>query len=241
MRTINQSSFEAYKMLYPDDTRLQKLTLQELYRELCGEGSVTWSSVAFDDGETPFDQIENPGEDRHKHNDDPDHDHNYAYPGFHHETNLDEPYLESLSPCALGIGYVVFDCLCLFLGAASLRNSLTPKAASDMAVAAEPVANQITKYVKTISAADSSKTDVAAAVFGVISTIYSSGCLGAVLSAFLYTLSWYQAVLYGATALGTIMAAVATDGAAEIGIIVVELATAGFLVADSVKCADACS
>jgi hypothetical protein len=37
------------------------------------------------------------------------------------------------------------------------------------------------------------------------------------------------------------MAAVATDGAAEIGIIIVELATAGFLVGDSIKCADACS
>jgi hypothetical protein len=37
------------------------------------------------------------------------------------------------------------------------------------------------------------------------------------------------------------MTAVATDGVAEIGIIVVELATAGFLVGDSIKCADACN
>ena len=83
--------------------------------------------------------------------------------------------------------------------------------------------------------------DVATAVFGVISTIYSGACLGAVLSAFLGSLTWYNAVLYGATALGTIMAALATDGAAEIGIIIVELATAGFLIGDSIKCVDACS
>jgi len=82
---------------------------------------------------------------------------------------------------------------------------------------------------------------LATAVFGVISTIYSGACLGAVLSAFLGNLQWYQGVLYGATALGTIMAALATDGAAEIGVIIVEIATAGFLVVDASKCAEACA
>ena len=143
--------------------------------------------------------------------------------------------------CATGIGYVVFDCVCLFLGAASLRASFTAKAAEEIAEAAKPVASQLEKYIVTMSDANASKTSVAGAVFGVISTIYSGGCLGAVISAFLGSLTWYNAVLYGATALGTIMAAVATDGAAEIGIIVVELATAGFLVGDSINCAKACS
>lgn len=143
--------------------------------------------------------------------------------------------------CATGIGYVVFDCVCLFLGAASLRASFTAKAAEEISEAAKPVANQLTKYIETMAAAESSKTDIAGAVFGVISTIYSGGCLGAVIGAFLGSLTWYNAILYGATALGTIMAAVATDGAAEIGIIVVELATAGFLVGDSINCSKACS
>lgn len=143
--------------------------------------------------------------------------------------------------CALGIGYVVFDCVCLFLGAASLRASLTSKAAEEIAEAAKPVASQIEKYVATMADESASKTAIAGAVFGVISTIYSGGCLGAVLGAFLGSLTWYNAVLYGATALGTIMAAVATDGAAEIGIIVVELATAGFLVGDSINCSKACA
>lgn len=143
--------------------------------------------------------------------------------------------------CGLGVGYVVFDCVCLFLGAVSLRSSLTASAAEEMAKAAKPVASQLSKYIATIAAESSSKTEVATAVFNVISTVYSGGCLGAVLSAFLGSLTWYEAVLYGATALGTIMAAVATDGAAEIGIIIVELATAGFLVSDSIRCVDACS
>ena len=82
---------------------------------------------------------------------------------------------------------------------------------------------------------------MAGAVFGVVSTIWSGGCLGAVVSAWLKTLSVGNAILYGATALGTLLAAFATDGAATIGMIVVELATCAWLVEDSVKCADACS
>ena len=149
--------------------------------------------------------------------------------------------LESTWDCAEAVGFVVFDCICLFLGAASLRASVTAEAAADIAEAAKPVMSQLEKYIVIMADEASTKTDIAGAVFGVISTIYSGSCLGAVISAFLGTLTWYNAVLYGATALGTIMAAVATDGAAEIGIIVVELATAGFLVGDSIKCSDACS
>ncbi len=200
MRTITQETFKAYQALNPHDTRLQKLTLDELYANT-GTGQVDWDKITYK-------------------------------PGLLRGSEWD---------CGLGIGYVVFDCVCLFLGAISLRSSLTSEAAEDIAKAAEPVANKLEGYIKTMSAAASTKTEVATAVFGVISTLYSGSCLGAVISAFLGSLTWYNAILYGATALGTIMAAVATDGVAEIGIIVVELATAGFLVGDSIKCADACS
>ena len=200
MRTITQETFKAYQALNPHDSRLQKLTLDELYANT-GSGQVDWDKITYK-------------------------------PGLLRGSEWD---------CGLGIGYVVFDCVCLFLGAISLRSSLTSEAAEDIAKAAEPVANKLEGYIKTMSAAASTKTEVATAVFGVISTLYSGSCLGAVISAFLGSLTWYNAILYGATALGTIMAAVATDGVAEIGIIVVELATAGFLIGDSIKCADACS
>lgn len=205
MRAITPQSFQAYKALFPDDRRLQELTLEELYRQQ-GSGNVDWRNVYYTEDDEQF-----------------------------------EGELLEVPSCPMGIGYVVFDCVCLFLGAISLRSTVTTEAVEAISEAAEPAVNQISKYIKTISAAESSKLEVASAVFGVISTIYSAGCLGAVISAFLGKLEWYQAVLYGATALGTIMAAVATDGTAEIGIIVVELATAGFLVDDSIKCAQACS
>ena len=110
-----------------------------------------------------------------------------------------------------------------------------------MAKAAAPVMSQMEKYIATMAASTSSKTDIATAVFGIISTIYSGGCLGAVLSAFLGSLTWYEAALYGVTAMATIVAALATDGAAEIALIVIELATAGFLVNDSINCVKACN
>ncbi len=200
MRTITPETFKAYKALNPHDTRLQALTLEELYANT-GTGQVDWNKVTYK-------------------------------PELLQSGEWD---------CAKGIGYVVFDCVCLFLGAVTLRASVTAEAAEDMAKAAEPVASQLEKYILIMSDANSSKTAVATAVFGIISTIYSGSCLGAVISAFLGSLTWYNAILYGATALGTIMAAVATDGAAEIGIIIVELATAGFLVGDSIKCKEACS
>ena len=200
MRTITPETFKAYQALNPHDSRLQALTLAELYKNT-GTGQVDWNKVTYK-------------------------------PALLQSGEWD---------CAKGIGYVVFDCVCLFLGAVTLRASVTAEAAEDMAKAAEPVASQLEKYILIMSDANSSKTAVATAVFGIISTIYSGSCLGAVISAFLGSLTWYNAILYGATALGTIMAAVATDGAAEIGIIIVELATAGFLVGDSIKCKAACS
>ena len=200
MRTITPETFKAYQALNPHDSRLQALTLAELYKNT-GTGQVDWNKVTYE-------------------------------PALLQSGEWD---------CAKGIGYVVFDCVCLFLGAVTLRASVTAEAAEDMAKAAEPVASQLEKYILIMSDANSSKTAVATAVFGIISTIYSGSCLGAVISAFLGSLTWYNAILYGATALGTIMAAVATDGAAEIGIIIVELATAGFLVGDSIKCKEACS
>ena len=146
-----------------------------------------------------------------------------------------------MTTCEKQIGYVIFDCVCLMLGAAELRAGLTAEAAEEMAEAAKPVLSKMEEYIVTISSEESSKTEIAGAVFGVVSTIWSGGCLGAVVSAWLKTLSVGNAILYGATALGTLLAAFATDGAATIGMIVVELATCAWLVEDSVKCADACS
>ena len=96
--------------------------------------------------------------------------------------------------CGESIGFVIFDCICLMLGAASLRSAATAEVAGEMAV----------------------------------------------IGAWLGSLTLGNKILYAATALTTIVAAVATDGVAEIGLIGLELATAGWLISDSIKCAEAC-
>ena len=143
--------------------------------------------------------------------------------------------------CEAKIGAVIFDCICLMLGAGEARAALTGEAAEEMAEAARPVLSKMEQYIATMASKESSTTEVAGAVFGVVSTIWSGGCLGAVVGSWLGHLSVGDKILYGATALATLVAAFATDGAAEIGVIAVELATAGWLVDDSIKCADACS
>ena len=143
--------------------------------------------------------------------------------------------------CEKQIGYVIFDCVCLMLGAAELRAGVTAEAAEEMAEACKPIISKFESYILTIANKESSTTDIATAVFGIMSTIWSGGCLSAVVNAWLGTLSVGNAILYGATAIGTLVAAFATDGAAEIGIIVVELASAAWLVEDSIKCVEECS
>ena len=146
-----------------------------------------------------------------------------------------------VTACEKQIGYVIFDSVCLMLGAAELRAGVTAEAAEEMAEACKPVISKFESYILTMAKEGASTTEVAGAVFGMMSTIWSGGCLSAVVSAWLGTLSVGNAILYGTTALGTLLAAFATDGAAEIGIIVVELATAGWLIEDSVKCVEECS
>ena len=127
------------------------------------------------------------------------------------------------------------------LGAGEARAALTGEVAEEIAEAAKPVLSKMEQYIVTIADKEASTTEVATAVFGVISTIWSGGCLGAVVGKWLGTLDLGQEILYGATAVATIMAACATDGLAEIGVIAVEITNAGWLIDDSVKCSDACS
>ena len=46
MRTITPAAFKAYKALNPQDSKLQSLTLEELY-ENTGSGDVDWSEIKY--------------------------------------------------------------------------------------------------------------------------------------------------------------------------------------------------
>lgn len=143
--------------------------------------------------------------------------------------------------CATAIGFVIYDCVALFIGASATRGGATEGEAKAIAKAAEPVLSKIEKSCAELAKDSASATDKAWAVWDIIKTIYNGSCLGAVIAAFLSSLTWYNMILYSATALATIVAALATDGAAEIAEIVVQIAAFGFLVSDSVNVGSACA
>lgn len=199
--TITQQKLDQFKLIHPEDERLQSLSLQELIDNTDG-GVADWSKLPKREAVTTVTEA---------------------------------------TSCPVAMGFVIYDCVALFLGAGGTRDGVTEAEAEAVAEAAEPVLSQLEKYIETITKEGASVTDQAQAVWGIISTIYNGGCIGGVISAFLGTLTWYNWILYSATALATIIAAVATDGAAEIAEIIIELATAGWLISDSVTAAKACN
>jgi len=207
MTTLTQEELDNFKSLFPNDKKLQNLTLKELLNNTNG-GKVDWSNPPFTKSLK--------------------------------ERAIKPLAVEGISECQLNIGFVIYDCVCLAIGAVGLRAGASRETAEAVAHAAEPVLSKLEAAIEKMAAQGASKTDIARGVWEVLKTIWSGGCLGAVLSAFLGSLTWYYYALYAATALATIVAALATDGAAFIAEVVIELATFGFLVADSVNAAKAC-
>jgi hypothetical protein len=147
---------------------------------------------------------------------------------------------ESVTACELDVGYVVFDVICLAIGGIELRAGVTEETAEAVAEAARPVMSKIETIIAEMARAGASATDIAKGVFDILVIIWSGGCLGAVVAAFVSNLTWYYSVLYGATALATIIAAVATDGVAFVAEVALEVVTFGMLVADCVNAVEAC-
>jgi hypothetical protein len=147
---------------------------------------------------------------------------------------------ESVTACELDVGYVVFDVICLAIGGIELRAGVTEETAEAVAEAARPVMSKIETTIAEMARAGASATDIAKGVFDILVIIWSGGCLGAVVAAFVSNLTWYYSVLYGATALATIIAAVATDGVAFVAEVALEVVTFGMLVADCVNAVEAC-
>lgn len=146
-----------------------------------------------------------------------------------------------VSECQLSIGYVVIDVICLAIGGVGLRSSFNRYTAQTVIRAAQPAIAPIGRIIAEITRDGASIFQKAKAVFSVLSALYSAGCLGAVVKAFLSNLKWYQMIIYGATSLATIMAAVLTDGAALIAEIVILLGSFTWLTLDSVQAIKACN
>jgi hypothetical protein len=216
-QTLTQEQLNHYKSQFLNDRKIQALTLEELIKNTNG-GKVDWSNlpISTDEVDNQFSVVARAS------------------------TSMAMMAVET-SDCQVAIGYVIFDAICLAVGGVGLRASASRATAESIAEAARPVLSQLEAIIATMAAEGASLTDIAQGVFAILKIIWSRGCLGAVLSAFLDSLTWYYAILYGATAMATIVAAVATDGVAFVAEVVIELATFGFLIADSVNAVKACN
>ncbi|RKP45174.1 sialidase family protein [Trinickia fusca] len=143
--------------------------------------------------------------------------------------------------CTIAVGYVVFDAVCLAAGAVELRAGISASAAADMAEAVWPVASQIEVVIYTLSQEGVTAEQQAWGIFKILGIIYKGGCLPAVGKAFQKTLTWYNMILYGVSAVAVIVSALATDGVALVAFIVAQLVAFAFLVEDCVKAVSACS
>ena len=208
MPQITQKQLNDFKRLYPNNARVQALTLDQVITNTSGK-TIDWNSI--------HDRPKGPS------------------------TALMAMPAVPITPCQMAIGYVVFDVVCLAVGAVGLRATVKASTVEAMAHAVTPVLSKIEVSISRMAAQGASKTDIAWGVFDILKTIYTGGSLGAVFSAFTDSLTWWDMILYGVTGIATIVAAVATDGVAFAAEIIVLLASAGFVASDSVKAVQACS
>ena len=146
-----------------------------------------------------------------------------------------------VTDCQKAIGYVVFDCICLFLGASGLRATVKGETIEEMAKLSIKATTAIEQQIEMIAHEGATLQQQARAVFNVVSTLQAGGRLGAIFGAFVKSLKWWQMGLYAATGLGTILAALATDGVALVAEVALLLLTFTWLVADSIHAVNTCS
>ena len=143
------------------------------------------------------------------------------------------------SICDKRIGYVIYDCVCLALGATEARSRITDKDAEKLAAAVVSIQQSLKQPITAI-AEKQDRYVIASEVFNIVSRLYSSGLLSDVLKVWIGTLTASAALKYGANAFKTIIASMCTDGAALIGIIVIEIATFPELITDAIECTKDC-
>ena len=142
--------------------------------------------------------------------------------------------------CNTHLGCIVYDCMCLMLGATDMREKMSNADARVLAAAAEPALMSIKQQVLTIADKESDRFEIASAAFQIVSSIYSSGCLAEVYKIWAASLPTKYAIKYTAKGFKTLLAAFFTDGASTLGVIMVELATFPQLIEDSIDCKACC-
>ena len=145
-----------------------------------------------------------------------------------------------VSPCRMAVAECVLDCVLVAWGAWGLHGKISPAAIEEVAEAITPVLSEIEQLVMTISDAGKHWFDRTKAVWSTLLLIKNGLMFEAVFHALIKDLTLMDMVLYGVLGLAELTAAFLTDGAALIAEMVVELASAVFLITDGLKAVEVC-
>ena len=150
----------------------------------------------------------------------------------------DDDYISpsDINPCTKKIAWVVYDVICLIVGAAGLRSTANSKTIDAIVKEIETSAEFLRKVIAVLK----NTISVAKKVYNIARLIKDGGLLGAVFSAFVGSLTWWDFLLYAITGTATIIAVLATDGAAFVAEIVLVLITFAWLVTDIARAIQTC-
>ena len=142
--------------------------------------------------------------------------------------------------CEIAVGAVVFDVICFFAGALGLRATVQRSVIKLVGQAVRPAVSKIEDAIAQLASGEATTIQKVSGVWEIARTIYRAGLLGAVVAAFRNTLTWWNALLYGVGAMASIIAALATDGAAFAAEVAFLIITATFFFTDVAKAVEVC-
>lgn len=139
------------------------------------------------------------------------------------------------TPCEIAVASVVVDIVMIAIGGSALLDKISGETVENVADAlVEKLGEGVTEIDKMIQAVDDagSNWEKAKAIFAILAKLKDVGCLSAVIGAIFRSLSLWDMILFGITALATIVALIATDGIAFIAEVAILFASGAFLGAD---------
>ena len=198
---LKQADLDAFKRQFPNDARLQAVTL---------------------------DQLANHGKTR-------------DYKGHNAQPSPNPRRARGIfSGCQMAVADVAIDVLLMIWGAIGIHGKINAAAVEDVAQAIEPKLSEIEEYAKVLSDGNTPTRQKATAIWNIGRLIKNGGMFEAVFHAIVSSLTWWDMVLYGVLGMAELAAAFLTDGAALVAIMVVEIATAGFVISDGAKVVQEC-
>jgi hypothetical protein len=210
---LTQKNLDAFKALFPEDKKLQELTLDKL--------------VQYSKRKTPnFLDVQYRAERKAK-----------VQPGRKVKVQAIWPP----TPCQLASAKVGLDLVFVILGAYGLRSTIRPSTIQKVAKVIAPEQVAFEKIMAGLAHPFKNPRAMAKAIWKAGTALYTAGMLMAIYKAWIRDLKWWDGVLYGVMSTAEIIALFGTDGVAFIALCVMEAAQVTFLAIDAADAYKICT